>query len=181
MPLTGACHFRTDRLDVAEWHNIALPAGRELAHVLPDLLTPATTRALPPAWHGDYDRARAASWIRERDDESATLMVLDRATGDPLGLVILFEIEAGDPSGGVELRLGYLLAESAWGRGLGTELVAGLVEWCRSEPRIRSIAGGVEPDNAASARVLTKNGFTTAGVPTEGEQIYELVLADDQA
>jgi RimJ/RimL family protein N-acetyltransferase len=104
------------------------------------------------------------------------LIAADEGTGVPVGLMILFETPCHDDFGGVDLRLGYLLAESAWGRGLGTELVAGFVEWCRATPRIRSIAGGVELHNVGSARVLAKNGFAPAGPPVGGEQLYELAL-----
>jgi len=178
--VTRSCGFHTDRLDVSGWHRSALPHGLELSDAVSGLLTTATTGSLPSGWQGDYDLARATAWIRDRDAESPTLMVIDRATGAPVGLLILFDIPAEDGSDLVDVRLGYLLAESAWGRGLGTELVAGFVDWCRSERRIRSIAGGVEADNAPSARVLTKNGFTIAGPANDNEQIYELVLIADQ-
>lgn len=177
--LTAACSFQTERLEVSEWHNLPSPGDRELSDVLTQLLTPATTRPLPSAWHGRFDKTRAIEWIRERDAESPTLMVLDRKTGVPVGLMILSELPC-DRAGSVDVRLGYLLAESAWGRGLGTELVAGFVAWCRSEPRIRSVTGGVALDNPASARVLTNNGFTTAGTPNDEEQFYELVLTAGQ-
>jgi RimJ/RimL family protein N-acetyltransferase len=120
--------------------------------------------------------ARAIAWIRERDDESATLIVTDRETATPVGLMILFEIPCEDSSGRIDVRLGYLLAESAWSQGLGTELVAGFVEWCLSKTRVRSISGGVGLDNPASAQVLIKNGFVAARPAIEGEQVYELVL-----
>ena len=180
--VTRACRFLTDRLDVSEWHRCALPHGLALVDVVSGLLTAATTQSLPSGWQGEYDLARATVWIRDRDAESPTLMAVDRATGAPVGLLILFEMPAEEGSDLVDVRLGYFLAESVWGRGLGTELVAGFVDWCRSEPRIRSIAGGVEADNAASARVLTKNGFTTAGPVSDidDEQIYELVLISGQ-
>jgi RimJ/RimL family protein N-acetyltransferase len=33
------------------------------------------------------------------------------------------------------------------------------VEWCREDGTVRSIIGGVDDHNGASARVLHKNGF----------------------
>lgn len=175
-----ACRFKTARLDVVGWHSSPLPPGNSLADVVTTLLTATTTRALPPSWRGDYDHARAAAWIRERDDESAVSLATDRETAIPVGLIILFEAPGNDGSGRVDVRLGYLLAESVWGNGLGTELVAGFVEWCRSMPRVRSIAGGVGSDNTASARVLAKNGFAPVGPVVDGEQLYELDLSANQ-
>ncbi len=117
---------------------------------------------------------RAAAWIEERDDESTTLIAIERDTERAVGLVILFEIPNEEVDDGVDIRLGYLLAERDWGRGLATELVAGLVAWCRSSGRVRSIAGGVEIDNPASAQVMVKNSFAPTGQRQEGEETYQL-------
>ena len=88
--------------------------------------------------------------------EGATLSVTEKVSGWPMGLVILFETP---PEVGMEVRLGYLLADAGWGMGFATEIVGGLIRWCRAQPSIRSLAGGVASDNAASRRVLEKNGF----------------------
>ena len=162
-------------MEVAEWHAVELP-GSSLAEIVANILTPPTTRSLPRPWQGTYDLARAAEWISQRDAEATTLLAMHRRTATPVGLMILFELP-GDP-GQVDLRLGYLLAESAWGKGLGTELVAGFVEWCRATPHIRSITGGVAAANMASARVLLKNGFLPTGAASDGEQMYSLELGD---
>jgi RimJ/RimL family protein N-acetyltransferase len=55
-----------------------------------------------------------------------------------------------------DIRLGYLIAESASGLGLATEVVAGVAEWCREDGTVRSIIGGVDDRNGASAPVLHK-------------------------
>jgi len=86
------------------------------------------------------------------------LLVVEKDGGTPIGLVFVHEDEQG---GDVDVRLGYLLAESAWGRGLATELVRGFVDVCRDRGA-RSIAGGVGKSNAASRRVLEKCGFVQA-------------------
>ena len=167
--------FHTTRMDVAGWHAVELPGG-SLSDVVANMLTPHTTRSLPRPWRGTYDLTRAAEWIRQRDAEATTLLAMHRRTAAPVGLMILFELP-GDP-GQVDIRLGYLLAESAWGKGLGTELVAGLVEWCRARPHIRSITGGVATANMASARVLLNNDFVPTGPASDGEQMYSLELGD---
>lgn len=171
--ITKACSFETERLAAGEWHSPATIRSRNLADTVIGLLSPAVTSTLPPHWQGGYDRARALEWIADRDGEGTVLVVTDRATDEVVGLVILGETPAGHDPASVEVRLGYLLAESAWGRGLATELVGGVVEWCRAQPTVASIAGGVEAGNAASERVLTKNGFTALAQAEEtGEQIY---------
>mmetsp|Transcript_20619 Transcript_20619/g.49067 ORF Transcript_20619/g.49067 Transcript_20619/m.49067 type:complete len:167 (+) Transcript_20619:1-501(+) len=157
--------FETSRLNVGGWHKVGLPASRELTDIVAQLLTPATTRALPPDWQGEYDKARASTWIKDRDAESSVFLVSEKSS-EPIGLVILF-------SEGRDVRLGYLLAESTWGKGFGSELVEGICKWCRDSD-IRSLTGGVALDNPASARVLVKNGFVAVGGPEHGEQMYEL-------
>lgn len=173
-----ACHFETPRLEVSEWHSAALPPGGGLAGVMAAMLTPAVTQSLPVAWRHDYSPDSARAWVRERDGESANLLAIDRDSGEPVGLMIVFEPETGERFDQVEIRLGYFLAESAWGRGLASELVEGFVSWCRSQPSIKSITGGVEADNIASAQVLTKNGFVLLDHPGGAEEIYELTLRD---
>ena len=111
--------------------------------------------------------------MRLRDAESPTLLAVDRATGVAAGLLILFERATDDHL--CELRIGYVLAEDCWGRGLATELVGGLVDWARSEPTIGSVSAGVARLNPASARVLVVNGFQ----PVEGgedTQEYRRIL-----
>ena len=149
-----SCAFHTARLDIREWHTRSADA---LATFIVDLMTEPVTAALPPEWQGPYTPERAATWIAERDAEGPTLLVVERATDTPVGLVILYEIPTDGPC--VDARLGYLFTESAWGRGFASELLAGLIAWCRADGQVRSLTGGVAPDNHASIRVLEKNGF----------------------
>lgn len=172
---TQRCTFSTPRLLVGDWHRVANEHGLDLVEVVRSVLTTATTAALPPEWHGDFDHERARQWVAARDAESPTRLAFASDSGQPIGLLILFESAGRRDPARVELRLGYVLAESAWGEGLASELVGGLVDWARSEPSIETISGGVAKDNAASARVLLKNGFEPATM-REDEQIYELIL-----
>ena len=88
MELAGA-EFETSRLRVEEWHTRA--SRTNLVEFVMRLLTPEVTKALPPSWHGSYDRERAEAWIAERDEESAVLLVSEIATNKPVGLVLLGE------------------------------------------------------------------------------------------
>ena len=74
----------------------------------------------------------------------------------------------------LSLRLGYMLAESSWGKGLASELVRGVVEWCENKD-VASVTGGVERDNIASRRVLEKCGFVCEpGMEKAAEQLFVL-------
>ncbi|MDH3682140.1 MAG: GNAT family N-acetyltransferase [Acidimicrobiia bacterium] len=168
-----SCSFTTARLAVRDWQAAPI-SGRDeprLADIVAGLLTDAVTRHLPADWQGPYTPPRASRWIAERDAEGPVLLVADRETGEPLGLLLLFEYEHGED--GVEVRLGYLLAERAWGRGLATELITGFVAWCRTRPTVRSVVGGVEPGNEASIRVLERCGFERLACdPGEGGELF---------
>ena len=168
----GACAFDTERLGVAGWHE----AGRSpvaLAETVAAMLSEPVTRWLPPDWQGPYSVERAARWIEDQDREGAVSLIERRETGRPLGLVLLFEEPV---EGGVDLRLGYLLAESAWGHGYGGELLVGLVAWCAEQAEVRSVTGGVAPQNVASIRLLERAGFTRVD-DAGGEWMYRLDFA----
>ena len=154
----GSIGFTTDRLRVEPWHDRATGAGLTLVEVVAGLLTEQTTAALPARWRGAFDTERAADWIAERDAESPTLLATERSTDHPVALAIV----AGVPDGrrGLDLRIGYIVSESAWGRGFAGELLDGLVGWARTHGGIDTVTGGAERANAASIRVLEKCGFS---------------------
>ena len=174
--MLSAVSFETDRLQIRAWHSRSWPAGwqQDLPRIVAGILTEPVTRTLPTSWRGAFTADRAHDWIEERDREGVTLLVAEKTGGNPVGLVILFETSSED---GTEVRLGYFLAETSWGMGFATELVEGLVQWCRAQPGLRSLAGGVSADNPASRRVLEKNGFLLSESEGDGgEEILRLVL-----
>ena len=142
------------------------------------MLTESVTRSLPISWQGSYTVDRARIWIEERDNEGAALLVVDKSTVQPVGLIVLFETEA-ESKGCIEVRIGYMLSEWTWGKGIASELLGGFVGWCRGHASIFSIVGGVAQENFASRRVLEKNGFMlvqSEGEPADQEQRYRLSL-----
>jgi ribosomal-protein-alanine N-acetyltransferase len=59
--------------------------------------------------------------------------------------------------------LGYWLGEDFWGRGIMTEAVAALTDFCFDNFPLRRISAEVFANNPASARVLEKAGFVFEG------------------
>ena len=167
------CSYETPRLRVSEWSSgTRRLRSFDLPSFVAQLLTPNVTAALPESWRGPYSRTRAAAWIEARDLEGATLLVEDRTSGDPIGLVLLHD--SPEAAGhGRDLRLGYLIAESHWGCGYATELLRGFVGWARTAPH-RRIVAGVASGHAASIRVLEKSGFCRLDETTGSEGFYVL-------
>lgn len=63
-----------------------------------------------------------------------------------------------------EVEVGYWLGEPYWGRGVATEVVRVLTERAFELPGVVRVFAGVHADNAASMRVLEKNGFEREGL-----------------
>ncbi|SDE07974.1 GNAT family N-acetyltransferase [Kordiimonas lacus] len=168
--------FETDRLTVTHWRaDLADPeARRALELTLPGILAPETTAFLPP--HMQLGAAaEAATWIDARAAESDVCLV---KTHDDmlLGLLILF---VADEDERMVVRIGYLLDQAQWGKGYASELLAGLVDWCRGQVQSggkpMELIGGVEADNGASIRVLEKAGFALEGdTSTDTNRYYHL-------
>jgi GNAT superfamily N-acetyltransferase len=99
--------------------------------------------------------------------------------GEPPGwMVTLDEMVIGDcgtHGGGDEtgvIEIGYGLAEPFRGRTYGTELVGAMTEWLLAQPGIQAVRASTLADNAASRRVLEKNGFSLTGYDENGDAIY---------
>ncbi len=61
---------------------------------------------------------------------------------------------------GDELEIGYILAQAAWGRGLGTAVARALVARGFAETDAPHLIATVDADHPASIRVLEKAGLT---------------------
>src|SRR5215469_4395317 len=59
--------------------------------------------------------------------------------------------------------VGYWLGEQFWGRGIMTEVVTAVTDFCFKNFPLRRISAEVFASNPASARVLEKSGFTFEG------------------
>lgn len=148
--------FETARLTARDWQpDLEEPKARAaLARALAPLLTRPVLAHLPPPLQLGTGPGALDAWISARAAESRVLRV-DLAQGPLAGLLILApDPEAPEPT----LHLGYLLGEAHWGRGLASELLAGLVAALEAQGPI-TLLGGVDRANPASARVLEKAGF----------------------
>ncbi len=78
-----------------------------------------------------------------------------------------------------KISIGYRLLERYWGQGIATETVSLMVDFLFSQTDIELITASVMIENAASSRVLEKNGFTcTAHSVEEDWGFAHLAIVD---
>ena len=168
-------NYTTNRLRVRSWkHHIKdLDSKEKFARRVIEILTPDVTRSLPEGWQNISTVEHAKQWIDARDDESHFITIQLLSTDETVGFIFLYESDNEDDN--YSLQFGYLLSESVWGKGLGTELLNGMIDWCKAQRDIISISGGVETDNIGSIKVLEKTGFSrsTLDNPTDEVVFYE--------
>ncbi len=88
--------------------------------------------------------------------------VVERASGLVVGGIGFF----GPPLGG-EAEIGYGIVSSRQGRGYATEAVQAMLAMAWADSRVRTVAAGTDPGNAASQRVLEKAGFRRVSAADE--------------
>lgn len=102
------------------------------------------------------ERVAAVSQQQGRPDAWA----IRSADGRLIGGIGLHAREAGQPH---LAEIGYWLARPYWGRGIATAVVRRVCALAFEEYRLAKVIAHVFPLNAASARVLEKNGFEQEG------------------
>jgi RimJ/RimL family protein N-acetyltransferase len=117
--------------------------------------------------YSPVDVPHAADWPHE-DTYDALRPFAEHGGGPGTFLVLDDGVVIGDcgwfgpPDEDGEVEIGYGLAPSARGRGLGTEAVRLLVEWVRAHGA-RSVRAEVLPGNETSLRLLARLGFEDIG------------------
>jgi RimJ/RimL family protein N-acetyltransferase len=104
-----------------------------------------------------------AHWERILNDpESVIRAVL--ADGELVGSALSWRAEDG------RRFIGYWLDRACWGRGIATAALERYLAVLDERPLYADTTEG----NAASQRVLTRNGFVEAGDPSPGERHFRL-------
>lgn len=150
-------NFNTDRLSVSNYSGDITNSDKDIVKEIIEILTPNVTKSLPKGWQNITTKPSAKKWIKERNEESIFLIIESTTSSEVIGFIFLYPIYLEDNN--MDLRFGYLLSESFWGKGIGTELVKGIVKKCHELGSIKTISGGVEKDNIGSIKVLEKCGF----------------------
>lgn len=84
----------------------------------------------------------------------------------------------GEPNAEGEIEIGYGTYEEFQNKGFMSEMVTGIVDWARTQGKVKSIIASTERTNEASFRVLEKNNFLKIG-ETESLLNWKLEMTED--
>lgn len=168
--------FRTQRLAIGRLNpGIGEGIGPQAdLDAIAAILTPAVLEHVPEPLQMHAGPNPVASWVAARLTESVLYSVSEVSRETIVGLMIL--AQTAEPGDTPTLRLGYLFAKSVWGRGYGTELVAGLLQGLEGANWKGQILAGVSTGNPGSARILLKTGFTEVPAGEAHSRTYRYIL-----
>ena len=84
----------------------------------------------------------------------------------------------GEPNDIGEIEIGYGTYDEFQNKGYMTEIVSGIIEWAKTQPKVKSVIASTDKTNTASFKVLEKNNFIQIG---ESETLYNWKLAINKA
>ncbi len=174
LPLCQRCAFDTERLLINSVKSQILDDDSQRLYTLKllELLTPAVTNSLPSEWQNITSYEQASNWWQQRIKESCCLSIQLKPNNEIIGFVFLYNDETQPMQ--LDLHIGYLLGESYWAKGYGSELIKGLVNWAYLDKHIHSLIGGVEVNNIGSMKVLEKNGFSRSKLDSPDKNVIFL-------
>ncbi|MBU2862473.1 GNAT family N-acetyltransferase [Reinekea forsetii] len=120
--------------------------------------------------------ANHETWAAQR--EAIVLAIQLDQSSDIIGAISITQIK------GESGNLGYWLGVPFWGQGLCTEAASSLIDFGFNELGLNLIIARHLPENMASGKVMTKNGFEFKNRVTIGNRElchYELKRSDWQA
>ncbi|HBY02877.1 MAG TPA: N-acetyltransferase [Rikenellaceae bacterium] len=69
----------------------------------------------------------------------------------------------GEPNEGGEIEIGYGTYDEFQNKGFMTEIVQGIIQWAKTQPKVKSVIASTDKTNTASFKVLEKNRFVKIG------------------
>ena len=143
----------------AVWEMVHDPEGNDLT---------ATTET------SEYERIREWCATRATTDARLDLAIVDNATGEFAGEAVLNEYDPADESANFRIAL----RGPAWyGRGIGSEATALIVQHGLHSVGLRRITLTVLARNPRAIRAYAKTGFTRTGTfPEDGEEWVQMEI-----
>jgi ribosomal-protein-alanine N-acetyltransferase len=109
----------------------------------------------------EESRARIARYrAHEAQHGFSKWIILDKATGAPIGDSGFYTLSGESLNGKPRAELGYRLARDGWGRGLATEVATRWLEVAQAWYGFTKVFAFAHPDHRASLHVIQKLGFT---------------------
>ncbi|WP_443945773.1 GNAT family N-acetyltransferase [Pedobacter sp. AW1-32] len=97
---------------------------------------------------------------KDRDYLYHTLWIIISKENNRIAGDICF---VGEPDPEGEIEIGYGIYPEFRARGYMTEAVAGIIEWAKTQEKIKSIFAATAKENIASYSILEKNNFVHIG------------------
>lgn len=69
----------------------------------------------------------------------------------------------GEPNDAGEIEIGYGTYDEFQGKGFMSEMVAGMINWAKTQAKVNSITASTDKSNTASFKVLQNNNFIKIG------------------
>lgn len=111
--------------------------------------------------------------INDQNPDLGYFLVSTSQTNELIGLGKIVKTEDNTA------EIGYLVQPAFWGKGYGSEISTTLVKQAKKIDSIKKLIAIIDPENAASKKILDKSGFTLEsvceyeGLPAE---IYKLTF-----
>ena len=116
-----------------------------------DVMKYITGKAL--SWQETERKFKNIIEINERQPKIGYFLARKKEDNTMIGLAKLVYTSAQ------EAELGYSLLPGAWGKKYASEMAKCLIQYARTMHNIRTLIAIVDPENPASIKVLTKQGF----------------------
>ena len=155
-------HVRVDGIHLRPPHMGDYAAWAELRALSRDHLTPWEPQWTRDELSRDAFRRRVRHFQRELREDLGYAFFLFRDLDDRLlGGITLSNVRRGVTQAAA---VGYWIGKPFAGRGLMTKAVSGVVRFAFEELKLHRLEAACMPSNAASIRVLEKNGFQREGL-----------------
>jgi RimJ/RimL family protein N-acetyltransferase len=145
--------FETEKVFVKLIDDIAVISDEKIVEIFSDKVT----EYLPVDWKGISQRKRPVQWIQDKMKDGMLCSIKLKHSRELIGFLFLYGVDSQVQSR--DVRIGYVISEKYWGKGIVSKVIHALVEFFCEKGNVSSIIAGVEPGNLASIKVLTKNGF----------------------
>ncbi|MGZ8537539.1 MAG: GNAT family N-acetyltransferase [Flavisolibacter sp.] len=91
--------------------------------------------------------------------------IVDKNTREKIGVISYYYYKSEHK----KAEVGFWLLNQFWNKGITTEVLKAVIEYCHNVKGIHRLEAFIESENMASARVLEKNGFVLEGTMRDAE------------